>query len=60
MDFIGYFNMTADQISAFDLDIPMKTYLTYKSEDRLNDFDDTIPLEFIKSRKMEFVIERTV
>jgi hypothetical protein len=60
MDFLEYFNLSPAQLSAFDLEVSMRTYVAYTKENRLNDFDDTIPLEFLKSRKMEFVVERTV
>jgi hypothetical protein len=60
MDFMEYFNLTLDQITAFDLEVCMKTYAIYSRENRLNDFDDTLPQEFLKARKLEFVIDRTV
>jgi hypothetical protein len=59
MDFIGTFNLSQKQIESYDeLSISKKTYDLFKSEGRLNDFNDSIPYEFIRSRGMEFIIER--
>jgi hypothetical protein len=60
MDFIDKFGLSPKDLEMYNLSTCMKTYELFKNEGRLSEFDDSDSLDFVKSRGMEFVVERNI
>lgn len=55
MDFFGFLNLSKDEYDKFELTTSKETYDMFKQEGSLENFDDSLPIEFVKARGMRFV-----
>jgi hypothetical protein len=60
MDFFNFFSLTPEEYEKYELSTSKETYDLFKSEGQLDNFDDSLPIEYIRARGMKFSIYRNI
>jgi len=60
MDYLNRLGVDDSVKSNFELTTSFNTYELFKNSNKLDEFDDTLPMEYVRSRHMRYVIYRNI